>query len=323
LIAEAGVREVAAALAGSPVDDVRVVRGGGNSRLYRIATRAGAFALKCYPAPETDPRDRLGREFGAFTFLRAHGTTSVPRALAHDRQRGCALYEWIDGAPVQPAPPAIAAMLALMQHLHALRDAPGAAALPRATEAVTALSELHVQIDERYARLLAVADGEPTLRAFLVDELRPERERLRARDGVSPLPRAAQTLSPSDFGTHNMLQRPGGAFAFVDFEYFGWDDPAKLVADVVWHPAMNLERAAAAAFAAGAAALYRTDPDYPQRYATAFPLYGLRWALIVLNAFLPGRWEQRRLAGDGATWAAAKARQLRKAEALLARVRAR
>jgi hypothetical protein len=47
-----------------------------------------------------------------------------------------------------------------------------------------------------------------------------------------------RTLSPSDFGLHNAIRRPDGSLAFVDFEYFGWDDPAKTLVDFVLHPGM-------------------------------------------------------------------------------------
>ncbi len=35
-------------------------------------------------------------------------------------------------------------------------------------------------------------------------------------------------VSPSDFGFHNALLDDGGAISFLDFEYSGRDDPAKL-----------------------------------------------------------------------------------------------
>ena len=38
-------------------------------------------------------------------------------------------------------------------------------------------------------------------------------------------------ISPSDFGFHNTLVRPDGELQFLDFEYAGFDDPAKLVGD--------------------------------------------------------------------------------------------
>ena len=42
---------------------------------------------------------------------------------------------------------------------------------------------------------------------------------------------AMRCLSPSDFGFHNALREPSGRLRFIDFEYAGWDDPAKLVGD--------------------------------------------------------------------------------------------
>src|SRR4029077_9202981 len=44
------------------------------------------------------------------------------------------------------------------------------------------------------------------------------------------LPDEAVILSPSDFGFHNALV-DGGRVGFVDFEYAGRDDPAKLIGD--------------------------------------------------------------------------------------------
>ena len=48
------------------------------------------------------------------------------------------------------------------------------------------------------------------------------------------------TLSPSDFGFHNSLRSQNENLIFHDFEYFGWDDPVKLISDFSHHAAMNL-----------------------------------------------------------------------------------
>ena len=48
------------------------------------------------------------------------------------------------------------------------------------------------------------------------------------------------------------------------------------------------------------------------------PLFGLRWVLILLNEFIPERWQRRVLAGDTGSWAEAKARQLSRAREFLA-----
>ena len=42
-------------------------------------------------------------------------------------------------------------------------------------------------------------------------------------------------LSPSDFGFHNVITSRGISF-FIDFEFSGWDDPAKLYCDIILQP---------------------------------------------------------------------------------------
>jgi hypothetical protein len=54
--------------------------------------------------------------------------------------------------------------------------------------------------------------------------------------------------------------------------------------------------------------------------AAFYPLFGLRWVLILLNEFIPERWRRRVLAGAGENWIEAKARQLLLARELLASI---
>jgi len=309
--------------------DVRAVEpcsGGGNNRVYRILTSEGLVAGKVYGAG-LDERDRLGHEFGGLSFLKASGVgKAVPAALACDTAGGCALYEWIEGArPTEHGVADIGAVLDLLSGLHEAREAAGASDLPAATEAVLGPSDLVQQIDGRLARLSALGPSEPALAAFLATELRPEAERhlasLRAADTGTRLAAACLTLSPSDFGFHNALRGPDGSLTFIDFEYFGWDDPVKLCADFLWHPAMRLSEEERAAFLAGVTRLYAHDDAFTARLAVCFPVYGIRWILIILNEFVPQLWARRSFAGKGGDWEVAKSDQLDKARAMLAAVR--
>lgn len=301
--------------------------GGGNNRVYRIETRQGEFALKCYGTSELDGRDRLGHEFDGLRFLHACGIgNALPAALAVDRDAHCALYEWIAGVPVaQHGEADIAQVLSVLRALHGARHAAGAATLPVATEAVMRLSDLVDQIRRRCERLAALAGSEPELAAFLDDELGPEIARRLAElagwDARTVLEGAQQTLSPSDFGFHNALRRSDGSLAFIDFEYFGWDDPVKLSADFLWHPAMQLSAAERRQFVHGVTGLYGADEAFAARLRVCYPLYGIRWTLIILNEFLPQLWARRAFAGKGGDWAAAKGAQLRKARTTLAALR--
>jgi hypothetical protein len=67
-----------------------------------------------------------------------------------------------------------------------------------------------------------------------------------------------------------------------------------------------------------AADVYKVLPAFAARFERDAPLYGLRWALIVLNEFLPEVWQRRVAAGDVP---AAGTRQLAKVTALIERAR--
>ena len=131
-------------------------------------------------------------------------------------------------------------------------------------------------------------------------------------------------LNPSDFGFHNAVRQPSGAYAFFDFEYFGWDDPVKATADVVFHAGMALSEELGHLFEKRMIRFWsETDSDFPRRLRTTAPLYGLIWCGIILNEFLPERWERRVLAGGTVDKALILSRQLDKARRLLCRIEER
>ena len=330
----AAAAAAARALAGRTVDSVERVRGfGRNSGVYRVRAGEGVFALKQYPPRGADARDRAAIEYEALRFLTAHGVVTVPRPVAADAAGGYLLLEWIDGEPVEtPQASDIAAACAFLGAIHALRGAADAEAQPPAAEACLSGAEVVVQIERRLARLASLAAREPALGATLAGTMRPLLAEIYdwAETGFAaaglrfaePIPLVEQTLCPSDFGFHNALRRPSGALVFIDFDYFGWDDPVKLTADFLLHPGMRLDEALKRRFARGAVAIYGANPPFARRLALLYPLFALRWCAILLNEFLPERWAHRLNAGGEADWEAAKARQLDRAREWMHSLRA-
>lgn len=307
-------------------------RPGGNNRVYRVDCGDGrSFALKAYLRQPGDANDRLAAEFLGLRFLRRHGVRAVPDALEVDRGTDCALYEWVEGEAVaRPGPDDIDAALAFLGALYRLAGDPEARTLPDAAEACLSAAEVAAQLDRRLSRLRATAARRPDLERFLDDELAPRIGALIAETcegyaaaglafGAEIAPEA-RTLSPSDFGFHNALRRKDGELVFVDFEYFGWDDPVKLVADFLLHPGMVLDDSLKRRFLRGALAIFAADPAFADRLRLLHPLFGLRWCLILLNEFVPERWRRRAYAGAADDRAQAEARQLAKARAMLDRV---
>jgi hypothetical protein len=317
------VRAAAQQLCGHAVEGLSVVGGGGNNRVYRVDAGARTYALKVYPRGTSDTRDRLSAEYAALAFVSRHLRDRVPAPLALDRERGLALYTWVDGERVGARSLAdVRDAAAFLRALHALRNEPDARALGLASEAILGNGDITEQIDARLARLRAVAGADEALAALLRRRFEPELAARRVLDpAFAALPAERRTLSPSDFGFHNALRRDG-RLVFIDFEYFGWDDPVKLVSDVMWHPAVMLDPGERTVWLAEAAHTYGDDPQFAGRLQAYSPMIALRWVAIVLNEFIPAVWERRVFAGQTDAWPAVKARQLAKAEAILDRLAA-
>ena len=146
------------------------------------------------------------------------------------------------------------------------------------------------QINNRLAALKLVKDS--ALRDFVDNSVSPtlvrtiERSRRLMVDGYGAnLDQSFWILSPSDFGLHNAIATPQGDLVFFDFEYFGWDDPVKLTADVCLHPGMSLDENAQQYWISEAKRLFADDPNFGVRLNALYPLYAIRWALIMLNEY--------------------------------------
>lgn len=319
--------EIAARLSGARVLDVLRIGGGRNSRVARVTTSEGIFALKQYPSREDDPRDRLATETRALQWMATNGLDMVPRVIAQERATNCALLSWADGELVSRVEAddvgQAAAFLGAVERLRHDVEFPS----PQlASEACLSGAEIERQIRARMSRLDAL-DGEPALKTFLCGEFAGRLEQLlfdaKARLASAGLSFARElllderTLVPSDFGFHNALRDSCGRLTFIDFEYFGWDDPAKLASDTVLHPGTPMTDAMRSRLGAAVLGVYGDSPGFSERFAAFFPLFGLRWVLILLNEFHPERWRRRVLAGDTEGWQQAKERQLRAAQAML------
>jgi hypothetical protein len=319
--------EVARALVGGPVDRLQQVGGGRNSRVYRVDAPGGTFALKQYPSRAEDTRDRLGAEVGALEWMARFGVTTVPVVVAVDRERNFVLLSWIEGALVRTVERNdIDQSVAFLSRLHGLRHTPAIPEFHLATEACLSGEEIERQVRARLKQLLAIPQ-EPDLAEFLRSTFSPalEESLSGARQTLSDgrlsfdgeLTQEHRSLVPSDFGFHNALRHPDGKLSFIDFEYFGWDDPVKLTADILLHPGTPVSPALRGYFRESAERLYGSDPTFARRLDAFYPLFGLRWGLILLNEFHPERWRRRLLAGATEDWSDAKARQLRAARDLL------
>jgi len=306
-----------ARLLGVPVQLAGTVASGRNSRVYRAETaRGNLVAVKQFHRSHTATRDYLQVEHAALQFLWDQGERRVPEPIAIDLPAGLLISEFVEGQRVPSAAVSDADIdeaVDFLVSLKALTRMPGSMSLPKASEACFTAQAVVENIGHRRQRLeqegdLRVLSG--ALGAFLVDEFDPTLQdtvdssrHCLARAGAVPvdekLPVDLRTLSPSDFGFHNSLRRVDGSLVFIDFEHFGWDDPAKMIADVILHPAMALPVALADRFVAGMLQCFSDDENIAARLQALEPLFGLKWCTILLNEFIAGDMARRRFSERG------------------------
>ncbi len=314
-------------MTGASVTNIEAITGGGNNKIFRLETGTDTFALKIYPRSPDDARERLQAEFNGLSFLYAEKIREVPRAVARDDAHDAALYEWVEGEPINAVrDDDVLCASRFIRHLLGVSRVDAAAELPVASEACLSAGELVAQIERRLEKLEHTISSD-TVHAFLKGKFAPCLVEMSGRaismyqkNNVSfgvDLAQPYRTLSPSDFGFHNAIRTETNKIIFIDFEYFGWDDPVKLVSDFILHPGHTLTDHQKTRFVDDAFNTYRNDPFFLTRFDALFPLYGLRWCMILLNAFLPERMARFLAAGRHQDPEMAQVEQLRKAETML------
>lgn len=330
---------VVSELSGRRPSSVEILHGGRNNRLYKVACAdSGLCVVKRYFSHRLDKRDRLGVEFAALRFLWGNGIRSIPRPIAADRNRGCAVYEFVDGERIPSealAEADIDEALRFLVELKRLKNREGSSALPLASEACFSPQAIVDNIASRLKRLEKVRSNSEysgELTDFLVRHFVPLFGEITAwaksrfeelgRSFGSVLERRERTLSPSDFGFHNALRRRDGAIVFLDFEYFGWDDPAKMISDFLLHPDMELGVRLRRRFLSEMVLYFEDEKQLARRVEVVYPLFALKWCLILLNEFVPVHELRRRFANGRQTEAGDTAGvQLMKTLRMLEKVR--
>ena len=275
---------------------------GGNSQVYHVICPSQEYVVKFYFQDPSDSRDRLGIEFKSSSFLWEHGLRVIPRPVTLNQEHKCAFYEFIKGTPPGKdiSQQDIDGAVYFLETLKGLSAQAADFNFKGASEAFFCGKDIVNNLRERLKRfsLEERTHEYVALQEYLKNEFLPLLDAVEAwskeyitGQSVSwtqDLSKQYWTLSPSDFGFHNALRTSAGSMVFLDFEYFGWDDPAKLVSDFLWHQheAMNMPGKFKMYFVQRMSTIFGKDPYFKIRLNSVFPLFGLKWCLILLNEFI-------------------------------------
>jgi len=307
--------------------------GGKNNRVFCVALGDGSsVVLKSYFHDPRDTRDRLEAEWSFLNHAWSVGVHNVPRPLAADQREHAGLYSLLDGSKLASSEVELRHVDAASNFIYAINRAasPLVRAMNPASESCLSISQHLATVDRRIERLTALAADAPyrdEAEQLISQNLKPVWVDVRSRivagafkAGVVLDQAVGRTIiSPSDFGFHNALIRPDGELQFLDFEYAGFDDPAKLVGDFYACPEIPTPQETFERFVDRLALLLEFPDAFRDRARLLRDAYRVKWACIILNDFLPSEDARRAFAG-GEERAARCAAQLRKAEAKIAEI---
>lgn len=331
-------------IAGSPV--LTPLAGGRNNRVFRVDVPDGSLTLKSYFQHPNDPRDRLDAEFSFIKHVWAMGLRCLPQPIARLPLRGLGLYSFIHGQAVTPGQvtkehvqQAADFVLAINQRRHELAGAEASAdliveerpVLAEASDACFSLVEHLTSIEKRISALLTMAaqdDLDRQMIEFVEQQLVPQWRRISAQfrerimqaggDLQEPVPADDRVISPSDFGFHNAIEKDDGSVAFLDFEYAGWDDPAKLICDFFTQVAVPVPVEYGSLFMHQFLGCLNNAAAVKQRVNWLLPLYRIKWCCLSLNVFLPVAADRRAFAQPADDRMQQRQHQLELARGLLA-----
>ncbi len=279
----------------------------GNNVLYRVQLSSGSRLLKVYSQLHAQNWPRAETEFSAVEYLWQKGFRNIPQPFQLHKKDHVAVYSFENGRVLKPEEVTERDVLEISDfvvRLHSL-DASG---FPPASAAALKLEDYATDIESRIKNLVAQCALEGTMEEgtrFLHDEVVPLANRLvrEFRGRYSPkelskeFPLWQQRLNVGDFGIHNVLDACGRK-VFLDFEYFGRDDPVRELLGFVHHDKhIAVDRELKRIFVDNYIEATKAPEEMRQRMHNADALKGMSFVLIYLNVLREQYQKQLRAQG--------------------------
>ena len=272
------------------------IEGGGNNKAFAVQTKSKKYLAKIYYSHPSDSRNRLNAEYSFLEYARKIGIECVPKPIFSIPKKNMGLYEFVQGRKLTSSELEVQHITQAANFLRSLNETlEKDNTLPTASEGCFSIEQHLLLTDMRVKRLLSfpVASEIDSQARLFVGELNSVWKKIKddivaKSSSISvQLNAIDRCVSPSDFGFHNALLRDNGEICFIDFEYAGWDDPAKMISDFFSQPLIPVSLKHFDIFISQALGYSKNKHELAQRTRLLFPLFQIKWCCILLNDFLP------------------------------------
>jgi len=287
---------------GASPDTVERLQGGINSRVFRCSRGDNKWVIKGYGDSSPRSRKRMMAEIEFLGFAGEVAAKFTPNLIHADQDRLCVVLENLDGQPfepgVQPPQNAVREAVRFMRLLNHNIILARKCIQCNAAEGFLSLGEHLANVEDRlqhmsYSHLdnRQKWDASELLEHVqnTLYEIKENTHNMISRGIIQDaINKEDRYVSPSDFGFHNAINTSNG-IRFFDFEFAGWDDPAKINIDFILQPRMPLQWPGLPLLSA-----WRTEHQefIKARCQHLLPILRLKWACIILSVLNPRRLDQ-------------------------------
>ncbi len=282
-------------------NEITKLSGGINNHVFSCGYPHKSYTIKAYPERSYDYQDRMGAEVSFLQYEKVVVPGKVPELIAVDIERRCIIMEYIYGRIYSelssPCKEEISEALSFIRHLNTETNLAKEMVSNRAADGFHSLTEHMLSVRNRIEMF-----GTEHLPSRCKQEAQSQIEKLEAECDATLLiiekaitrgivkdriNEKDQIVSPSDFGFHNAIKTKSG-IKFIDFEFSGWDDPAKTAVDFALQPRIAVNQPISLI----CKELGIEDKNVQLRCPWLAKILYVKWKCIILSLLNPVRFDR-------------------------------
>ena len=276
----------------SDIRSIEVKTSGANSKIAKCTTVKNVYCLKEYNA--LDARNRQRREKSFLLFCNNSGIKRIPNFINQDPVHHITLMDWIEGKKVKKLGDSEIEQIGqfitelIMHGSRSIQNLD----LEKASEAYMSIDDIKKTAQARINQCDALASkkGIPKTIFYALQSAKEQINKelvefcgSRANKKLWAINTLKPYISPSDVGIHNIIKN-GDTVNFIDFEYAGYDDISKQVADWVLQPNNTFTLKQEAMLITIINGYLKGHDDFwLERYKSIKKLTILKWIIIMLK----------------------------------------
>jgi tRNA A-37 threonylcarbamoyl transferase component Bud32 len=259
--------------------NIKSITNGVNSNVYIIDDNK--YVLKFYRSDNNHP-NRLERESYALDLFDKYKIDNVPKIIDISKEHNCCLMSYLEGQTVNNFKPEYLSQFAFF-YKNILQISNNE--MQKYFESIDSCPILNLLLEQINKRITSLEKENNLHLKSILKKLNVFIELLGKNINPIYYNNLKTELSIVDFGINNVIINKNKLF-FIDFEFFGLDNPVHLISDTIAHPANNLNLQDQIIFLENLIQCHNNREEIVSAFNGTNILFDIKWCLIMLNPFL-------------------------------------